>query len=172
MTCTDDIFGTHNAHRRQCEHHQLLRRSRHRCADAPDGTTPACRQRRRNQPASSTRLRNPSRPGRHALARLRGQLAGCRPRRCGDHLLRVCLHPGPQATHTGEHRDRRRRRLLPVLVGWAAVTGRVGLPALLFAAVVFFWTPPRYSGLLPCDSETTTRPLVSRCYRWWPAASW
>ena len=35
----------------------------------------------------------------------------------------------------------------PVLIGWAAVTGRVGLPALLFAAVVFFWTPPHFWAL-------------------------
>jgi protoheme IX farnesyltransferase len=32
----------------------------------------------------------------------------------------------------------------PALVGWAAVTGRVGLPALLMAAVVFLWTPPHF----------------------------
>jgi protoheme IX farnesyltransferase len=35
----------------------------------------------------------------------------------------------------------------PVLIGWAAVTGRIGLPALLFAAVVFFWTPPHFWAL-------------------------
>ena len=35
----------------------------------------------------------------------------------------------------------------PVLIGWAAVTGRVGLPAVLFAAVVFFWTPPHFWAL-------------------------
>src|SRR5262249_37892969 len=35
----------------------------------------------------------------------------------------------------------------PVLVGWAAVTGRVGWAALLFAAVVFFWTPPHFWAL-------------------------
>jgi heme o synthase len=35
----------------------------------------------------------------------------------------------------------------PVLIGWAAVTGRVGPPALLFAAVVFFWTPPHFWAL-------------------------
>jgi protoheme IX farnesyltransferase len=35
----------------------------------------------------------------------------------------------------------------PVLVGWAAVTGRVGLaPAVLFA-VIFFWTPPHFWAL-------------------------
>lgn len=35
----------------------------------------------------------------------------------------------------------------PVLVGWAAVTGRVGWPALVLAAVVFFWTPPHFWSL-------------------------
>jgi protoheme IX farnesyltransferase len=35
----------------------------------------------------------------------------------------------------------------PVLVGWAAVTGRMGLvPAVLFA-VIFFWTPPHFWAL-------------------------
>jgi protoheme IX farnesyltransferase len=36
---------------------------------------------------------------------------------------------------------------VPVLVGWAAVTGRVGLPALLLFAIVFFWTPPHFWAL-------------------------
>lgn len=31
---------------------------------------------------------------------------------------------------------------MPVLVGWAAVTGDVGLPAMILFAIVFFWTPP------------------------------
>jgi protoheme IX farnesyltransferase len=35
----------------------------------------------------------------------------------------------------------------PALVGWAAVTGRVGLPAVLLAAVVFVWTPPHFWAL-------------------------
>jgi protoheme IX farnesyltransferase len=35
----------------------------------------------------------------------------------------------------------------PVLVGWAAVTGRVGLPAAALSAVVFFWTPPHFWAL-------------------------
>jgi heme o synthase len=32
----------------------------------------------------------------------------------------------------------------PVLVGWSAVTGTVGLPAVLLFAIIFFWTPPHY----------------------------
>ncbi|MGH2721165.1 MAG: heme o synthase, partial [Actinomycetota bacterium] len=36
---------------------------------------------------------------------------------------------------------------VPVLVGWAAVTGRVGLPALVLFAIVFYWTPPHFWAL-------------------------
>ncbi|HEU5418608.1 MAG TPA: heme o synthase [Streptosporangiaceae bacterium] len=35
----------------------------------------------------------------------------------------------------------------PVLVGWAAVTGQVSLPAVLLFAVIFFWTPPHFWAL-------------------------
>jgi protoheme IX farnesyltransferase len=35
----------------------------------------------------------------------------------------------------------------PVLVGWSAVTGSVGLPAIVLFAVVFFWTPPHFWAL-------------------------
>jgi protoheme IX farnesyltransferase len=35
----------------------------------------------------------------------------------------------------------------PVLVGWAAVTGKVGLPAIVLFAVIFFWTPPHFWAL-------------------------
>jgi heme o synthase len=35
----------------------------------------------------------------------------------------------------------------PVLVAWAAVTGRVALPAVLLATVVFLWTPPHFWSL-------------------------
>lgn len=36
---------------------------------------------------------------------------------------------------------------VPVLVGWAAVTGSVGIEALVLFAVVFFWTPPHFWAL-------------------------
>ena len=36
---------------------------------------------------------------------------------------------------------------VPVLVGWAAVTGRVGLPALVLFGIVFYWTPPHFWAL-------------------------
>ena len=35
----------------------------------------------------------------------------------------------------------------PVLVGWAAVTGRVGWPALVLFAIIFLWTPPHFWAL-------------------------
>jgi heme o synthase len=35
----------------------------------------------------------------------------------------------------------------PPIVGWAAVTGSVGLPALLLFALIFFWTPPHFWAL-------------------------
>jgi protoheme IX farnesyltransferase len=36
---------------------------------------------------------------------------------------------------------------LPPVIGWAAVTGRVEIPALLLFAVVFYWTPPHFWAL-------------------------
>ena len=35
----------------------------------------------------------------------------------------------------------------PALVGWAAVTGDLGLPAWILFAVVFYWTPPHFWAL-------------------------
>lgn len=36
---------------------------------------------------------------------------------------------------------------VPVLVGWAAVTGEVGLPAWIMFAIIFVWTPPHFWAL-------------------------
>ncbi len=36
---------------------------------------------------------------------------------------------------------------VPALVGWAAVTDSVGLPAWIMFAIVFFWTPPHFWAL-------------------------
>ncbi|MFB6172911.1 MAG: heme o synthase [Haloarculaceae archaeon] len=36
---------------------------------------------------------------------------------------------------------------LPALIGWAAVTGTVGLPALALAGVIFLWTPAHFYNL-------------------------
>jgi len=36
---------------------------------------------------------------------------------------------------------------VPVLVAWAAVTGTIGVPALVLFAIVFYWTPPHFWAL-------------------------
>ena len=36
---------------------------------------------------------------------------------------------------------------VPVLIAWAAVTGTVGIPALVLFAIVFYWTPPHFWAL-------------------------
>ena len=36
---------------------------------------------------------------------------------------------------------------IPPMVGWTAVTGSIGLPALYMFAIVFFWTPPHFWAL-------------------------
>src|SRR5207249_2114950 len=35
----------------------------------------------------------------------------------------------------------------PPLVGWAAVTGGIGLPAVVLFAIIFLWTPPHFWAL-------------------------
>ena len=36
---------------------------------------------------------------------------------------------------------------LPALIGWSAVTGRIGIPAVVLAAVIFCWTPAHFYNL-------------------------
>jgi protoheme IX farnesyltransferase len=36
---------------------------------------------------------------------------------------------------------------LPPVIGWAAVTGNVGLPAIMLFLLVFYWTPPHFWAL-------------------------
>ena len=36
---------------------------------------------------------------------------------------------------------------LPPVIGWAAVTGNIGIPALLLFLIVFYWTPPHFWAL-------------------------
>ena len=36
---------------------------------------------------------------------------------------------------------------LPPVIGWVAVTGHIGIPALLLFAIVFYWTPPHFWAL-------------------------
>src|SRR5207248_11142343 len=42
---------------------------------------------------------------------------------------------------------------VPPLVGWAAATGRLTLPAFLPFAIVFLWTPPPFWALAPLLPE-------------------
>lgn len=36
---------------------------------------------------------------------------------------------------------------IPPMVGWTAITGAIGLPAIYLFAIVFFWTPPHFWAL-------------------------
>jgi protoheme IX farnesyltransferase len=43
------------------------------------------------------------------------------------------------------------------LIAWAAVTGTIGLPAILLASIVFLWTPPHFWALALYRSEDYAR---------------
>jgi len=45
----------------------------------------------------------------------------------------------------------------PPLVGWAAVTGTITLPALLLFAIIFYWTPPHFWSLALLKSRDYER---------------
>ena len=52
---------------------------------------------------------------------------------------------------------------IPPLVGWAAVTGGLDLPALYLFAIIFFWTPPHFwalSLLIQRDYERAGIPML------------
>jgi protoheme IX farnesyltransferase len=52
---------------------------------------------------------------------------------------------------------------LPPVIGWAAVTGRVEVPALLLFALVFYWTPPHFWALslrIRKDYEAARVPML------------
>ena len=52
---------------------------------------------------------------------------------------------------------------LPPVIGWAAVTGNVGVPALLLFALVFYWTPPHFWALalrIRRDYEAARVPML------------
>ncbi|MBW3592359.1 MAG: heme o synthase [Actinobacteria bacterium] len=52
---------------------------------------------------------------------------------------------------------------VPPVVGWAAATGNVGVPALLLFLVVFFWTPPHFWALallIRRDYEAAKIPML------------
>jgi protoheme IX farnesyltransferase len=46
---------------------------------------------------------------------------------------------------------------IPPLVGWAAVTGSLTMPALFLFAIVFFWTPPHFWALSLTRSQEYAR---------------
>jgi protoheme IX farnesyltransferase len=46
---------------------------------------------------------------------------------------------------------------LPALIGWAAVTGEVGLPAMVLAGVIFLWTPAHFYNLALAYKEDYER---------------
>ncbi|MFV2063241.1 MAG: heme o synthase [Chloroflexota bacterium] len=52
---------------------------------------------------------------------------------------------------------------LPPVIGWAAVTGNIALPALLLFAIVFYWTPPHFWALalrIRGDYEAADVPML------------
>ncbi len=52
---------------------------------------------------------------------------------------------------------------LPPVIGWSAVTGDIGLPALVLFAIVFYWTPPHFWALsmrLARDYEAARVPMM------------
>jgi protoheme IX farnesyltransferase len=52
---------------------------------------------------------------------------------------------------------------VPPLVGWAAATGNLALPALLLFLIVFFWTPPHFWALallIKRDYEAARVPML------------
>jgi protoheme IX farnesyltransferase len=52
---------------------------------------------------------------------------------------------------------------IPPLVGWAAVTGTISLPAFLLFAVIFYWTPPHFwalSLMIKRDYERANIPMM------------
>jgi protoheme IX farnesyltransferase len=52
---------------------------------------------------------------------------------------------------------------LPPLIGWAAVTGDISLPALFLFAIVFYWTPPHFWALalrIRGDYEAASVPML------------
>jgi protoheme IX farnesyltransferase len=46
---------------------------------------------------------------------------------------------------------------LPAFIGWAAVTGNIGLPAILLAGVIFLWTPAHFYNLALAYREDYAR---------------
>src|SRR3990172_4786675 len=63
---------------------------------------------------------------------------------------------------------------VPPLVGWAAVTGSLTMPAFFLFAIVFFWTPPHFWALSLARRQEYARaaiPMLPVVYGD-PAARW
>ena len=45
----------------------------------------------------------------------------------------------------------------PPMIGWAAVTGHIGWPAIILFAIIFFWTPPHFWALALYRNEDYRR---------------
>ena len=54
---------------------------------------------------------------------------------------------------------------LPPVIGWAAVTGDIALPALLLFAIVFYWTPPHFWALVAAHPRRLRGWPACRCCR-------
>lgn len=48
----------------------------------------------------------------------------------------------------------------PPMIGWAAVTGQVGIEALILFAIIFFWTPPHFWALSLFANEDYKRAKI------------
>ena len=130
----------------QRERDQLLPRPRHRRADGPDAPPAAARP--RGRPGAGGRLRARPRASISfaVLAFFVNLLAAFLA------LLAIAFYvvvytillkrSTPQNIVIGGAAG-----ALPPVIGWAAVTGNVGIPALLLFALVFYWTPPHFWAL-------------------------
>ena len=106
--------------------------------------------------------------GATAAARPGRQLAGRVPRRRRDRFLRLRLHAAAQAPVPGQHRDRRRGRLLPRARRLGGGQGHGGGPR---DRAVRGDLPVDPAALLGAGDEVQGRlraARTSRCSRWWP----
>ena len=137
-----------HAGRGQCQHHQLLHRPRHRRGHEAHLAAPAGGQRPRHHQAVGGSAPGGSCSGRrHPLL---GLLANWLAASLADAAILFYIF-----VYTLLLKRRSPANIViggaagcfPVLVGWAAVTGTVSLPAIVLFAVIFLWTPPHFWAL-------------------------
>jgi protoheme IX farnesyltransferase len=46
---------------------------------------------------------------------------------------------------------------IPPMIGWSAVTGNIGWPAVIMFAIIFFWTPPHFWPLAIAKNDDYAR---------------